>query len=115
MIMSQPRRPLEDRARDREPRREGGEVQRDEHLADEHDRPRPEERRPAEAEAEEEQLEDGGEDGDVGEPGREGREAADPAVQFLVVSEARQVGVLNWLFGGFRGGRHGSPWMASGP
>src|SRR6202034_3759251 len=114
-LPGQPRRPLEDRARDREPGREGGEVQRHEHLADEHDRPRPEERRPAEAEAEEEQLEDGGEDGDVGEPRGEGREAADPAVQFLVVSEARQVGVLNWLFGGFRGGRHGCPWMASGP
>src|ERR1700722_15559198 len=34
-LPGQPRRPLEERARDREPGREGGEVQRDEHLAGE--------------------------------------------------------------------------------
>ena len=85
-------RPLEDRAGDRPARGELGEVQGDEQLAGEHQRPGPEERGAAEAEAEPEELEHGGEDGDEREAGRERREGADTAVQFLTVDLV----VLRW-------------------
>jgi hypothetical protein len=86
--VNHPNRPLEDRAGDRPAGRELREVQRDEQLAAEDERPRPEERSTAQPEAESEQLEDRGEDRDEGEARREGGERADPAVEFLLVAEA---------------------------
>ena len=46
-------------------------------LSEQHGRPGPEERRAAGGEAEEEELENAGEDGDVAEAGGEGRELAE--------------------------------------
>ena len=62
-------RPLVDRAGDRIAGGELGEAERDGELAGEDEDPAPPERRPGEAEAEREELEHPGEDGDV----REGR------------------------------------------
>ena len=76
-----------------------GEVQRDEQLPGEDQRPGPEEGRAAEPEAEPEQLEDGGEDGDEGEPRGEGGERPDAPVQLLAVAEAGETLRFGTIFG----------------
>ena len=77
-------RPLVDRAGDRVVARQLGEAERDEELAGDDDQPRPEHRRPAEAEADAEVAERPGRDADEAEREREVREEPERPVQLRV-------------------------------
>ena len=95
-------RPLVDRAGERIVRRELGELQRDGHLAEEDDRPGPDEGAAGEEEAQGGGLEHAGQDRDVREARREAREAPERAVQLLLVPERREivrVGVVRFAHG----------------
>ena len=80
-------RPLVHRSGERVLARELREAQRDEHLAGEHDQPRPPHRGTSVQEPEAEQLEDAGQDRDVAEASRERGETAQRAVELLLVAE----------------------------
>ena len=79
--------PVVDRPGHREVGGQLGEGQRHHQLAHEDHRPGPPVGRSAEREAEEEQLEDAGENRDVADPRREAGELPDAAVELLLVAE----------------------------
>ena len=81
------------------------EAQRDQDLTEDHDRPRPPHARAGVEVAEAVQRGDAGQDRDVAEAGRERGEAPQRAVEFLLVSEARELGTVRsparlWSFYG---------------
>src|SRR5262249_38086183 len=87
-------RPLVDAAREGELPGQLGEAEGHRHLADEHQRPGPDEGGAAGAVAQIEHLEEPGQDGDVGEAGGEAREAAERPAQLLAVAVRREIDLI---------------------
>ena len=94
-LVRQALRPLVDRSGHREVARELGEVQRDERLAEDDERPRPEERRAADAEPERDERERPGRDADVAERDREVRQEAERPLQLRLDPQRPQVGIVS--------------------